>query len=52
MPFVLLCSSSPSLVGGVLYLQSDAGGPTTHEFGGDLQQTLDDLRSAICDNTR
>jgi hypothetical protein len=40
------------IVGGYLYLQSVTGGPSTRSFNGDLQQTFDDLRGAIRDNTQ
>ncbi|MGI8623940.1 MAG: protein kinase domain-containing protein [Solirubrobacteraceae bacterium] len=41
-----------ALVFGAIYLNGSSGGPQTSTFGGDLQQTLDDLRGAIGDNTR
>jgi serine/threonine-protein kinase len=51
-PFVLLLVIVAALVGGFVYLQSVTGGAETRSFNGDLQQTFDDLRGAIRDNTR
>jgi serine/threonine-protein kinase len=52
MPFVLMLLIVALLVAGFFYLQSVTGGPSTTSFNGDLQQTLDDLRGAIRDNTQ
>jgi eukaryotic-like serine/threonine-protein kinase len=52
MPIVLFLVIVAALVGGYLYLQSVTGGPQTRTFDGGLQQTLDDLRGAISDNTK
>jgi serine/threonine-protein kinase len=41
-----------AIVVGVLYALDAANGPTTTDFTGGLEQTLDDLRNAISDNTR
>jgi hypothetical protein len=51
-PLVALLVIVAALVGGWLYLQSATGGPQLREFNGGLQQTVDDLRGAIRDNTR
>jgi serine/threonine-protein kinase len=51
-PLVLLLVVVALVIGGFFYLQGQTGGPTTTEFGGGLQQTLDDLRGAIRDNTK
>jgi serine/threonine protein kinase len=52
LPFVLMALIVAALIVGVIYLNSTANGPSTTNFGGDLQQTLDDLRGAISDNTK
>jgi len=50
-PFVLLLVIVAAIAGGYFYLQSATGGPELHDFGGNLQQTFEDLRGAIRDNT-
>lgn len=40
------------LVGLYLYLESQAGGPQLRSYDGNLQQTIDDLRNTIRDNTK
>ena len=50
-PLLFLLLLAAILVGGYLYLQSQAGGIDTTTFQGDLQGTLDDLRNLIEDNT-
>jgi eukaryotic-like serine/threonine-protein kinase len=50
--FVLAAIIVALLIGGVIYLQQQSSGPHYRTFNGDLQQTLDDLRGAISDNTR
>jgi serine/threonine-protein kinase len=52
MPFVLLLVLIAVIVGGYFYLQSVTGGPSTTSFNGGLQQTFDDLRGAIRNNTQ
>ena len=50
--FLLLAVLIGALVFGIIYLTSTSGGPQVTTFDGDLDQTLDDLRNAIRDNTR
>jgi len=50
--FLLLAVLIGVLVFGIIYLTSTSGGPQVTTFDGDLDQTLDDLRNAIRDNTR
>jgi serine/threonine-protein kinase len=53
MTFVLMAAIVAALIVGVIYLEGVANGPTTTDFSGDdMQQTFDDLRGAIRDNTR
>jgi serine/threonine-protein kinase len=52
MPVVLLLVLLALIVGGFFYLQSATGGPSTTSFNGGMQQTFDDLRGAIRDNTK
>jgi eukaryotic-like serine/threonine-protein kinase len=52
LPFVLLLVIVAAIAGGYFYLQSVTGGPQTRTFDGNLQQTLEDLRGTIRDNTR
>jgi serine/threonine-protein kinase len=52
MSFLLLLVIVGALVAGGLVLADQSGGPQTRSFNGDLQQTLDDLRGVIRDNTR
>ncbi len=51
MAFLLLAIIATALIFGVIYLNGAANGPSTQSFNSDLQQTLDDLRGAINDNT-
>jgi hypothetical protein len=41
-----------ALIVGVIYLNNASNGVSTTNFSGDLQQTLDDLRGLIGDNTQ
>jgi serine/threonine-protein kinase len=53
LPFVLMAIIVVALIVGVVYLNDAANGIQTTNFSGDnLQQTLDDLRGAISDNTK
>jgi eukaryotic-like serine/threonine-protein kinase len=52
VPLILLLLVAALLVGGYLYLDSQSGGVSTTDFTGDLQQTIDDVRNLIQDNTQ
>jgi serine/threonine protein kinase len=52
LPFVLMALIVAALIAGVVYLNETANGPSTTTFNGGMQQTLDDLRGAISDNTK
>jgi serine/threonine-protein kinase len=52
LPFVLMALIVAALIAGVIYLNQVSNGITTTDFTGNLQQTLDDLRNAINDNTQ
>ena len=49
---LLLALLAAAIVYGALELQNLAGDPRIREVGGDLQQTVEDLRDHIRDNTR
>jgi hypothetical protein len=49
---VLVLIVVAALVGGFFYLGDLTSGPQLRSYSGGLQQTLDDLRGAIQDNTR
>ncbi len=51
-PLILMLIVLLVLVAGLLYLNSQSGGPSTTTFDGGVQTTLDDLRNAITDNTK
>jgi eukaryotic-like serine/threonine-protein kinase len=52
VPFVVMALIVVALIVGVVLLSNATSGPHYTRFGGDLQQTFDDLRGAIEDNTR
>jgi serine/threonine-protein kinase len=52
LPFVLMAIIVAALIVGVIYLNDAANGISKTNFSGDLQQTLDDLRNAIGDNSK
>ena len=52
VPLLVLLLVAALLIGGVLYLNSTSGGPTTTNFSGDAREVLDDLRSLIEDNVK
>ncbi len=52
VPFILMALIVAALIVGAVLLANAASGPQLTTFDGDLQQTLDDLRGAIEDNTR
>jgi serine/threonine-protein kinase len=52
LPFVLMALIVAALIVGVIYLNNASNGVSTTNFSGDLQQTLDDLRGLIGDNTQ
>jgi serine/threonine-protein kinase len=51
-PFVIMAIIVAALIVGVVLLSNATSGPHYTTFNGDLNQTLDDLRGAIDDNTR
>ena len=51
VPLLLLALVVAALIAGALYLANQSGGTTTRSFDGGVQQTLDDLRDAITENT-
>jgi serine/threonine-protein kinase len=52
LPFVLMAIIVAALIVGVIYLNEAANGPQTTRFVNGLEQTFDDLRNAISDNTK
>ncbi len=52
MAFLLLIVIVAALVAAYLFLQGQSGGAQLQDFNGGLQQTLDDLRTVIRDNTQ
>ena len=52
IPLLFLLLVAAVLVAGYLYLDSQSGGISTTSFQGDLQDTLDDLRNLIQENTQ
>jgi serine/threonine-protein kinase len=50
--FLFMLLIVAALIAAVIYINDQSNGPQLKEFSGQLQQTLNDLQSAISDNTK